>query len=88
LARLRLLSLGAWRLLGVTGYARVDFRVGSDGLPRILEVNANPCLSPDAGFAAAVERSGRTPSGAIIEILADALRRREPALEAALLQSL
>lgn len=87
LERLRLLALAAWRALRVAGYARVDFRVGSDRAPRILEVNANPCLSPDAGFAAAVERSGRRLDDAILEILADALRRQAPAREAALLQS-
>ncbi|MDH3404352.1 MAG: D-alanine--D-alanine ligase [Acidobacteriota bacterium] len=80
LARLRELSLAAWRALGVTGYARVDFRVDARGEPWILEVNANPCLSPDAGFASAVERSGRTLDEAIGEILADALRRGAPAL--------
>ena len=39
-----------WHLFGLRGYARVDFRVDGDGRPWILEVNANPCLSPDAGF--------------------------------------
>jgi D-alanine-D-alanine ligase len=86
LERLRLLSLAAWNALGVAGYARVDFRVGADGQPRILEVNANPCLTPDAGFAAAAERSGRSLAEAVVEILGDALRRRAPALEAALFQ--
>jgi D-alanine-D-alanine ligase len=85
LARLGNLSLEAWRVLGVRGYARVDFRVGADGVPSILEVNANPCLSPDAGFAAAVERSGRTLEGAIVEILLAATGRHARALEAALL---
>jgi D-alanine-D-alanine ligase len=44
----------------VRGYARIDFRVDLQGRPWILEINANPCLSPDAGFAAAVNRSGMT----------------------------
>lgn len=52
------MSLDCWRLFGITGYARVDFRVDPEGKPTILEVNANPCLSPDAGFAAAAEHLG------------------------------
>lgn len=52
------LSLAVWQALGLSGYARVDFRVDASGRPFILEANANPCLSPDAGFAAAMERGG------------------------------
>jgi D-alanine-D-alanine ligase len=48
----------AWKLFGLTGFARVDFRVGVDGLPLILEINSNPCISPDAGFAAAAAEAG------------------------------
>ncbi|MBM4000701.1 MAG: ATP-grasp domain-containing protein [Planctomycetes bacterium] len=53
------------------GYARVDFRVDDAGEPWILEVNANPCLSPDAGFAAALERA-RIPFDRAIERILDA----------------
>lgn len=51
-------ALAAWRCFGLKGYARVDFRVDEHQSPWILEINANPCLSPDAGFAAALERAG------------------------------
>jgi D-alanine-D-alanine ligase len=43
----------AWALFGLTGFARVDLRVDEEGVPQILEINANPCITPDAGFAAA-----------------------------------
>lgn len=59
----------AWRALGLKGYARVDFRVDGDGQPWILEINANPCLSPDAGFYAAVERAGMQFAAAVQRIL-------------------
>jgi len=58
LNRLEALSRACWRLFGLRGYARVDVRVDADGCPWVLEINANPCLSPDAGFAAALERGG------------------------------
>ena len=64
-----------WQVFGLGGYARVDFRVDADGQPWVLEINSNPCLSPDAGFAAAVEQSGITFAEAIERILSDAMKR-------------
>ncbi len=52
------MAIDCWNLFDLRGYARVDFRVGADGRPWVLEVNVNPCLSPDAGFAAAAARAG------------------------------
>jgi D-alanine-D-alanine ligase len=57
LAHLETLARTTFAALQLDGYARVDFRVDADG-PWILEVNTNPCLTPDAGFAAALARSG------------------------------
>jgi D-alanine-D-alanine ligase len=47
-----------WKLFGLTGFVRVDFRVTEKGKPLILEINPNPCISPDAGFAAAAAEAG------------------------------
>jgi len=58
LARVRDLALGCWEPCGLAGYARVDLRLDEAGAPVILEVNTNPCLSPDAGFVAAATRAG------------------------------
>ena len=73
LDRLSDLALQCWRQFGLRGYGRVDFRVDAAGRPWILEVNANPCLSPDAGFAAALDRSGISFPQAIQRILGDAV---------------
>ncbi len=70
LNRLQELSLACWRRFGLRGYARVDFRVDAAGRPWILEINANPCLSPDAGFAAAVQQAGMSYKRAIEQIAA------------------
>ncbi len=72
--RLRDIALQCWRLFGLRGYARVDFRVDQKGLPWVLEINANPCLSLDAGFAAALDHAGIKYSEAIDDILRNALR--------------
>ena len=65
-----------WCAFGLRGYARVDFRVDSQNRPWILEVNANPCLSKDAGFSAAVGQSKMTFAHAVERILMDAMRRK------------
>ncbi|MEX2644473.1 MAG: hypothetical protein WD270_13540 [Acetobacterales bacterium] len=57
-ARLEELARRCWTAFGLRGYARVDFRVDREGEPWILEINVNPCLSPDAGFAAAAAHDG------------------------------
>ncbi|MBG0776580.1 MAG: D-alanine--D-alanine ligase [Desulfovibrionaceae bacterium] len=68
------LALACWRAFDLRGYARVDFRVDGDGKPWIIDVNANPCLSPDAGFAAALARTGMSLGeavAAVLEVAAD-----------------
>ncbi|MHB8810595.1 MAG: D-alanine--D-alanine ligase family protein [Desulfobulbaceae bacterium] len=68
-----------WHAFGLAGYARVDFRVDQAGRPFILEINTNPCLSPDAGFAAALVRAGISFARAMARIVADAGRNLPPA---------
>jgi len=72
--RLRDIALTCWHLFGLHGYARVDFRVDKQGNPFVLEINANPCLSPNAGFAAALKHASIKYSQAIDDIIRDALQ--------------
>lgn len=72
--RLRDIALTCWHLFGLHGYARVDFRVDKQGNPFVLEINANPCLSPDAGFAAALKHASIKYSQAIDDIIRNALQ--------------
>ncbi len=48
----------AFRVIGGWGYGRVDIRLDEDGLPRVLEVNCNPCLDQGIGLARSAERAG------------------------------
>ena len=66
------LAKTCWQLFGMGGYARVDFRVDQDNRPWVLEINANPCLSPDAGFAAAALRGGLDFNQVVERIIGEA----------------
>lgn len=75
LNRLAELALRCAALFEVRGYARVDFRVDGSGQPWVLEMNANPCLAPDAGFVAAARQTGLGFDDIVERIMEDALRR-------------
>ena len=77
LEKLSLIAKTTWSAFGLGGYARVDFRVDHAGDPFILEINTNPCLSPDAGFAAALTASDYSYEAAIEHMLRDALLANE-----------
>jgi len=58
LAKLDRLSRRIYRSLGLSGYARMDFRVRADGSVFVLEANANPNLAADEDFAESARASG------------------------------
>ena len=55
---LKKLARASWNLFGFSGYARVDFRVDSNGAPFIIDVNPNPYLTPNTEDAAAAAEAG------------------------------
>ncbi|HEY3389557.1 MAG TPA: ATP-grasp domain-containing protein [Prolixibacteraceae bacterium] len=64
-----------WQIFGLSGYARVDFRVGTDNIPKVIEINANPCIAPDSGFVAACNEEGLTNTEIIKRIIDDTKRQ-------------
>lgn len=66
------ISKQCWELFELKGYARVDFRVDENNRPYILEINTNPCLSPDSGFPAACFKAGLSYTEIINRIIHDA----------------
>jgi D-alanine-D-alanine ligase len=68
------ISRECWAAFELRGYARVDFRVDGAGRPWVLEINTNPCISPDAGFMAAAGRAGLSIEDVVRRILAEATR--------------
>jgi D-alanine-D-alanine ligase len=66
-----------FHLFDLRDYGRVDLRLDGQGRPQVMEINANPCLSPDAGFPAAVAQSGRVYTAMVNELLTLVLKRKK-----------
>ncbi len=67
--RIRDTALRAWKVVGgQRGYGRVDMRVCGERV-YVLEVNPNPSLAPDAGFARAALAAGFDYAHMILKIL-------------------
>ncbi len=68
---LKLISKECWDQFDLKGYARVDFRVDKSGRIWVLEINANPCISPDSGFIAASAMIGLGFTDVVKRIIED-----------------
>ncbi len=69
--RIREISLRAYEILDCRDYARVDLRLDGDGNPYVLEINANPDISPDSGISRSAKNAGYTYAefiGKIVEL--------------------
>jgi D-alanine-D-alanine ligase len=64
-------ALDCWNLFGLKGYARVDARTDSNDNVFVIEINANPCISPDGGFVAATKKAGYSFTQVIERIIND-----------------
>jgi len=69
-------ALKCWHLFGLKGYARVDMRTDSNENPFVIEINANPCISPDGGFVAATKQAGLDFNNVLRRIIADLNNQR------------
>lgn len=72
------LAVNAFRVMGCRDYARVDFRMNSQGEVFILEVNPNPDISLDAGYARALNAAGINYADFWKLLIANARKRKEP----------
>jgi D-alanine-D-alanine ligase len=68
-------AVKCFQLIGCRDYARVDFRLAADGTPYVLEVNPNPDISDDAGFARSARAAGFDFPQIIGKIIESALER-------------
>jgi len=71
--RIRDLCVAAFDAVSGRDYLRIDLRVDENEDPSILEINPNPCLSPDAGLA----RSARVAGWSYDELIERIARQAE-----------
>jgi D-alanine-D-alanine ligase len=71
------IALRCFRIIGCRDYARVDFRLDADGEPYVLEVNPNPDISDDAGFARSARTYGLTFVETVGKIVESVLERSQ-----------
>jgi len=71
LTNLRNAAVSCWNLFNLKGYARVDVRTDSDGNVFVIEINGNPCISPDGGFVAATREAGYAFTDVLQRIIDD-----------------
>ena len=75
--RLNVISKRIYRILNMSGYARLDFRVSADGKAYLLEANANPQLAFGEDFAESAEHIGLPYDKLIQRILSLGLRWKQ-----------
>jgi len=75
-ARIEQVALATYRAFDCRDYARVDLRIDKDDQPYVVDVNPNPDICPDGGFAGACYAAGYSYGEAISNIIAMALARR------------
>jgi len=69
------IALRAFKLLGLRDYARVDLRLTKNFAPYVIEVNPNPDISDDAGFARSARAYGLSFEDTVCKIVEHALER-------------
>lgn len=74
-ASIRAMALQAWRALDCRDFIRIDLRMDARERVTILEVNANPDISPDAGFAAALAAGGYAYETFVEIMISNAVQR-------------
>jgi len=70
------LAKRVYRTLGLSGYARIDVRMDTEGDVYVLEANPNPQIAHDEDFSDSAEKDGYTYKDLLQELLNIGLRWR------------
>jgi D-alanine-D-alanine ligase len=76
LKRIEEVALSTFNALGCRDYARIDIRLDKRGVPYVIEVNPNPDISTDSGFARAALADGIIHEELLFTIANFALERK------------
>ena len=63
-----------WNSFGFKGYVRIDFRMGADRIPMVIDLNLNPCISESGGFIAATRKAKLKFVDVIGQIVEEAMK--------------
>jgi D-alanine-D-alanine ligase len=70
-------ALATFRLIGCSGYARVDMRMDEAGKLNVIELNPNPDISPGTGAARQAEAAGMSYAQFVDLIIKLALEKKK-----------
>lgn len=73
----RMIEHSVWLFdrLGMRDYARIDYRAGADGVPRLLDANFNPTWSWDGKMATMAQWAGYSYAD-LLKMILDSARKR------------
>lgn len=75
-AKIERTALLAFEAMNCRDYARVDIRLDKNNVPYVIEVNPNPDISSDSGFARAAAAAGMSHADLLSKIANFALARK------------
>jgi D-alanine-D-alanine ligase len=75
--KVQITALASYDALNCRDYSRIDIRLNNDGVPYVIEVNPNPDISSDSGFARAAAADGISYDDLLYTIANFALIRKK-----------
>lgn len=75
-AKIEDIAIRTYRAFGCRDYARVDFRIDENEQPWVVDVNPNPDITSEGGFAGGCKMAGYSYGQAISNIVQMAVARR------------